>query len=117
MALNYCESCGSSFYVQDGQEWKRLCLPCWRANKRSEQGYWSPTVQLCNDLARAEAELTVARDRIGILEQALAQRANVELDPSMLRLLVQLTHPDKHNGSPAAAKAAAYLNDLRRTRR
>ena len=117
MAINTCSDCGSPFHVADDETWKTRCLPCWRASKGE---HWRPlgeAARLREELATAELKLGIANMRIEQLEAKLARTANVELDPSMLRLLVQLTHPDKHDNSPAAAKAAAYLNDLRRARR
>jgi hypothetical protein len=117
VALNYCETCGTPFHVQDGEEWKRLCLPCWRASKT---GYWRPTGEaerLREELETTRLVLNVAELRIAQLEAKLARTANVELDPAMLKLLTQLVHPDRHDNSAASNRAMAYLNDLRRARR
>ena len=44
----------------------------------------------------------------------VATPAGAGIEPGMLRRLIQLCHPDKHQGSEAATTATAYLLALRK---
>lgn len=116
-----CKQCGDRFEAD--QEWKTICLDCWKANRnRRDQ-------QLVEQLERRTRELEAEVDRyrrqsskqqleISRLELLLiSERGNREpprhngqaIPPDMLRRLIQLAHPDRHNGSEAATKATQWL--------
>jgi hypothetical protein len=64
--------------------WKRTCLLCWKQRKGVEAG---------------EARHPPARPLI---------------PGDVLRLLLQLVHPDRHGGSPASVKATQWLLEQRK---
>jgi len=108
--IRICASCGGSFYADE--DWKTVCLPCWKRRKRQEQAesqspYWAPVSATESKL---RSQLALANLRIAELEQRAAE---VELDPKTLRWLRQVAHPDKHNGSQLATEASVFLNALR----
>ena len=70
-------------YFKD-QPWKRICLTCYLAHKK--------------DAAPPQSEVTDPSKR---------------LDRDMWRRLVQLCHPDKHDGSETSAIATRFLLGLR----
>ena len=115
--IRHCATCGDAFEVAPEQaDWRHRCLSCWRASKKAQEtrrdpgGYWAPAPTE----ARLKRHLAAALGKVEQLEAELERRAEVELDPSMLKLLIQLTHPDKHSNSPGSIKATKYLNALRR---
>jgi len=94
-----CTACGAHFVRGADEQWKRLCLGCWREKK--SRTHDSATCAACYQrglaAGRAEAPSTPA------------------LDKTRLRELLQLVHPDKHAGSPLAVRITQWLNDLRRS--
>jgi hypothetical protein len=100
-----CEICGSSFTRGHDEDWKRKCLRCWRATKRTEQ--------------RDDADECMRWYRKGYaagLAAADAQRTPepAVLDAEHIRALIRLAHPDLHGGSELATRTTAWLLDLRR---
>jgi hypothetical protein len=81
-----CPCCEARTFFQD-QPWKRMCLSCYLAR---------------NPGKRRSAE------------PVLVAAAGIE--PEMLRRLIQLCHPDKHQGSESSNTATAYLLKLREAR-
>lgn len=103
-----CEHCGEVFDAD--AHWKRLCVPCWVKTKKAEG------IDTRDNLVDLRNELNCARRHIHYLEavlaeaEARAQNATPEaIPPDMLRVLLLLAHPDRHNGSKAANKATAWL--------
>lgn len=98
-----CKNCGRSFW-QD-EDWKLLCLDCWKARKRQEQSreaeLQSEVAQLRTSLAQLRLNLATARCE--------AAKARPLLDRKFLRRVVSLTHPDKHGGSEAATEVTQLL--------
>lgn len=82
-----CPACGAT-YLRD-KHWKKLCLPCWVKSKKA--------------------------DGFTLTPPAPAPTAP-QIEPEMLRRLLQLAHPDRHNGSEAAHKATLYLLALKEGR-
>ena len=72
----------------------RLCLRCWKASKRD---HTDATCVRCFEAGKAAGR----------------QNASVALDKTRLRELLQLSHPDKHNGSPLAQRITQWLNEQR----
>ena len=125
MERRKCPQCGNEFEAD--QPWKRVCLDCWIANKnRKEQ---RQAEQLQAEAARLRDENERYRrlhldqqSRIASLELALtAERSRSPspryngqaIPPDMLKRLIQLSHPDKHNGSEAATRATQWLLEQR----
>lgn len=104
-----CEECGDTFTRAPGESWKRLCLPCWKASPAARKAAPDRLAQLTAELAEARAES--ARLRLRVLARELdGQRAKPEgIPPDMLRRLVRLCHPDRHDGSESANQATAWL--------
>lgn len=113
--IRTCTCCGAAFEADE--PWKYLCLACWRARKEAEAG---DVGALALRGMKAELELAQARDRIQELEERvrevirLAERqaggAKPEFIPAdVLKVLLLLCHPDKHNGSPASTRATTWL--------
>ncbi len=79
-----CIACGGPFLRDDGEEWKRRCLPCWAASKgRTAPRPASPPDPIAHEV----------RER--------------------MRALLMLCHPDKHGGSALANRTTAWLLSLR----
>lgn len=85
--IDHCLTCHGPFTRDFDQTWKRLCLPCWRRAKGAAP---SP---------------------------AAAATPSAPLEPSRIRQLLQLVHPDKHAGSALANEVTQWLLDLRRAAR
>jgi len=73
-----CQDCSTAF---DGEHWQRLCWPCWRQRKQSD-------------------ELDRAYHR-GWLDGLAAdgKRASYpSVDPRLIERAIRLCHPDRHPG-------------------
>ena len=94
-----CTACGSAFYHSADERWKRLCLDCWRESKSKHD---SANCLRCYQRGLAAGRATAPPP------------PGPTFDRSQLRELLQLVHPDKHNGSPLSQRVTQWLNDLRR---
>lgn len=111
-----CEACGDTFTRTAGEDWKRLCLPCWKASPPAKKSAPGRLAQLTAELAEVRAERDRLRLRVLKLELD-GQRTKPEgIPPEMLRRLVRLCHPDRHGGSEAANEATAWLLAQRASR-
>jgi hypothetical protein len=81
-----CPCCEARTFFQDAP-WKLMCLSCYLARNPGKRRSTEPV---------------------------LVAAAGIE--PEMLRRLIQLCHPDKHNNSEASNTATAYLLALREAR-
>ena len=52
-------------------------------------------------------------ESLRFLKPQLVASKSSEFEPEMLRRLIQLTHPDRHQGSMAAHIASQYLQKLK----
>lgn len=52
-----CDECGAEFYQEPGQEWKKLCLQCWRL--QNENGF------LPSHFRNLKTALTIAESELG----------------------------------------------------
>ena len=81
-----CPACKARTFIQD-KPWKRVCVTCYLESNPSKRRTHEPVPVV---------------------------PAGVSIEPDMLRRLIQLCHPDRHNGSEAANVATAYLLALRK---
>jgi hypothetical protein len=87
-----CARCRSPFAQLRGEDWRRLCVVCFQADRDR-----------------------LAYDRgfeAGPLEGL--QAAQAAIPPERIRALLQLCHPDRHGGSALATSTTMWLLVLRR---
>ena len=96
-----CRGCGKAF--EPSRDYHHSCWDCWRADQLSAPPDAAAQVRLENQRLRSEVERL----------RALADQPKLGLDVATLRALVQLTHPDKHDGSPLAVRITQKLLQLR----
>jgi hypothetical protein len=87
--MRTCTTCGKSFTPR--REWERRCYACWRAERNELQALRAENDTLRREFARLKSETTPD----GFAEH--------------LPRLLQLAHPDRHNGSIASTTATAWL--------
>lgn len=109
MTRAVCTQCGNRFVRRADQDWKVLCLSCWKARAASGQKSKSPllaTVVAENERLRKQLACMRAE-----LAGALATRvpSKATIPGAMLKRLTHLCHPDRHCGSVAATKATQWL--------
>jgi hypothetical protein len=90
-----CQLCGETFYPD--QPWKTLCIPCFKISKQRENESTSELEELRSENFRLRYQLAIARPSIGAIPR------------DILKSLIRLAHPDRHNGSQAANDATAWL--------
>ena len=99
-----CTDCGTRFYRQADEAWKRRCLSCWKASKAGEK----PEAGEFLRGYRAGYEAGQASASAGSGPEPTA------LDKARVRQLLQLCHPDKHGGSDLAQRVTQWLNEIKR---
>ena len=122
MKRAHCQDCGKSFLREVDEDWKTRCIPCFKKSKRAEllsaDSYWIDRATAAESLAAtlqskvAHLEITVSN----LIGQSLRQPPPSRIDRELAehwRSLVQLVHPDKHNGSPGATRLTQWLNDVK----
>ena len=131
-----CPECGCIFFKD--AYWKRICFACWRRdndpfNRDSSNRPWlaAPTQvpgsrigDLALEVARLTAELATAKSLLGEIRSdnqrlarmivALEAQSKLALEPEMVKRLLYLCHPDKHNNSKPSIIATNYLMGLKR---
>lgn len=101
-----CDSCGEHFERQ--HYWQRLCWSCWRAKKDREQRQEAYNEGYCAGLAAGRKQRPPEPPPHNDLDDELLEH---------LPRLIQLCHPDRHDGSAAATAVTQWLLELRtRTR-
>lgn len=111
-----CEACGDTFTRTAGEDWKRLCLPCWKASPPAKKSAPGRLAQLTAELAEVRAERDRLRLRVLALELDGQRTKPKGIPPNMLKRLITLAHPDRHGGSEAANEATAWLLAQRTSR-
>ena len=81
-----CPTCNEPYFRD--YAWKATCVPCYLSAKKK----------------REAPEPSIRHIMVPV---------PTPIEPDMLRRLLFLVHPDKHNGSEAAAIATRYLLGLR----
>jgi hypothetical protein len=102
-AIGYqpCPECRKIFFRD--APWKRVCYECWVDSKDHGRHEHTRVDSLLE-------EIDFLRDRVRLLERSPTTMA---MDSTMLRRLLQLCHPDRHDNSQASVLATQYLLDLR----
>ena len=98
MGYATCKQCGDTFWRDEGEEWKRLCLDCWLEKKRKEDGR---EAELQQEIEQLRVSLANARRE--------AASARPLLDRRFIKRIISLTHPDKHGGSETATEITQQL--------
>ena len=91
-----CQQCSHSFWRNEDEAWKRICLSCWKKNKQKQ----------------AQQQQAGPDPFAGIGLRPSPPKTLV-IEPEMMRRLLHLCHPDKHNNSEAAQKATQWLLKIR----
>ena len=111
-----CHDCRREFLAL--AEWQIRCRRCYAAYKAATRA--PETTALEAEIARLRWELEEARaeaERWRRLATAKAKPPRVKAKPAIpakqWRRLIQLAHPDKHSGSPAATEATRWLLEQR----
>jgi hypothetical protein len=94
-----CENCGETFYVPPVDGWKTMCRACFRGDVNAK----ALVHQLQSEVADLRRQLT--RPRLS---------APSGFDIKQWQRLVQLRHPDKHQGSAASVTATQWLLSVRK---
>ena len=98
MGYATCKQCGGTFWRDEGEEWKRLCLDCWLEKKRKEDGRE----------AELQQEIEILRSNLATARRE-ADAARPLLDRKFIKRIVALTHPDKHGNSKVATEVTQQL--------
>lgn len=103
--MSTCSTCGSEF--ERKHSWQRLCWSCWRKQKDAEieTEAYSRGFTAGLEAARVRERAAQRQNHAGAMPDGLAD---------YLPRLIQLCHPDRHDGSSAATAVTQWLLELRR---
>jgi hypothetical protein len=87
--LALCPQCGLEFYKDE--YWKRICLNCFKRNK----GY-----------GHQQRQQVVTKP----------DNNTNQITPDILKKLIYLCHPDKHNNSQVATDMFVWLSKLKKSK-
>lgn len=129
-----CRKCGCEF--ETDKEWARECYSCWLEKKAGKERvaalestcrYWETIAKKGVDTQRLldlekqveelEQENTELRFRVMMSSGGFTAFRGAGMPGDLqqqLPRLIQLCHPDKHGGSPAANEVTAWLLKQRR---
>lgn len=118
-----CETCKRTFIPDEGFEYTRSCLVCWK----KEKGYTLTKADLAFERLQQHFD-----EKVGALEKAVAEEkekteaavkkakarakgnsGESTLTGPRLKALIRLCHPDKHGNSELATEVTKWLLDLR----
>ena len=119
-----CCDCGTVFFREADEDWKKRCVPCFKKAKRAEStpvviesGYWiDRAAALQSQVAMLQSQVEQQAATIRILSNRPAAAAPSRLDRELAehwRSLLQLVHPDKHGGSQGATRITQWLNEIK----
>lgn len=83
--IRSCQKCRKPFSADE--EWKKICLPCWIKGRNDEK-----------NVNKEKIDAVVYRD----------------LDGDLLKKLIYLCHPDKHNGSAMSNEVTKLLLSIKK---
>lgn len=128
-----CPKCGTKF--EQDQPWKKVCRDCYFVAKEERESrnfdqlkeqvsYWKAKAGGEGDpeeVTRLRSKVDQLQSEIIRLQLALMTAKNQPppryngstIPQEMLRRLIQLAHPDRHNGSEASTKATRWLLEQR----
>jgi hypothetical protein len=86
-----CKQCGEYFHAD--QDWKHICIGCFKENKRKER----------------EQEQFREQFRYKPGKSTYQTPPAPAIPPDMLKVLIMLCHPDRHQGKQMATEATQWL--------
>lgn len=110
-----CCDCGKPFTRTLDESWKIRCFPCFKKSK--EESIWRDRVNAADQkIAKLEQQLRQQALTIKVLLSKMdAHKSSLETEiQDHWRTLIQLVHPDKHNGSEAATRATQWLLSVKK---
>lgn len=127
MPYKICENCEESFHHDYGEEWKTVCIKCFKRRKSMERGESDPDSVFVDrvELARLRRDANFYKDQYFTLlasqngyrptpPPSAGSKILEKLSP-LIKDLIVLCHPDRHGGSdPRAVRTTQVLLDLRK---
>jgi hypothetical protein len=104
-ATRRCSACRTPIPAVE-PAWKLLCRECFVTSKKREHA------ELLDEVGELHLQIADLRAEVAVLRSQ--QRSAIE--PAMVRVLLQLAHPDRHGNSAAANKATQCFLSLKRER-
>jgi hypothetical protein len=103
----FCKDCEREFEIEPHEKpWRTRCYACWSASRRGSSDRDTPASRWGNG---SDTQLQALRDKVEFLTREVERLRARSLSQKDHRLLLQLAHPDRHNGSPASVAATQLL--------
>ncbi len=104
-----CILCGERFWRDYDEEWKRLCLPCWKAKKNKV----TPSHDPC-EIERLRAQIYALEAMRDALQEELLRLQDLAHIGAVVQERAKdflfLVHPDKHGGDHRALEISQWIN-------
>lgn len=127
-----CPRCKEIFKVHVLDNWKRICLACWKKEKRAAESFSSRSSQqtrstnnfdnefeakieinrLKMELRAKELELQMTKMELFSAKRQQPASRNSQFTPEELKRLRMLCHPDRHGNSELSNKMTKKLNEI-----
>ena len=120
--MKACRKCGGMFNYNDGEEWKRDCLPCWIKEKNGEKkapneskfsGGHLHEEKLQEQVRQLTSRVRKLQDENATLRfQVHYGKPSGQFDADTLKRIRMLVHPDKHGNSAMSNEITQLINKL-----
>lgn len=126
MPAVHCRDCGRLF-DNDGYAWKTRCLDCYIDHKQGQEERQARAqtggqylgrgellqivTELTNDVETLQRKLTAAeQENLRLrLDKTKSRPSNGAIPEDLLKRMIRLCHPDRHDNSPSANTVTQWL--------
>jgi hypothetical protein len=103
--VRQCVTCGSRL-PSDAKSYVTKCTTCFKLSKQLELNRLQETIEeLEQELAATKYRLVVAQAQIG---------RHITLDGNLVKKMLVLCHPDRHDNSPVSNEVTRVLIQMRK---
>lgn len=116
--MKVCRKCGEMFNYNEGEDWKKDCLPCWLKEKNGEKKAAPKHVYETRGAEKIlRDEIKALKMKIFNMEsemrwQAMNTKPSSQFDAATLKRIRMLVHPDKHGNSAMSNEITQLINKL-----
>jgi len=120
MYMKACSKCSAMFGYNEGEEWKKICIDCWKLEKNGKAPKKATTVKgqsyeqvLEKRIRQYEADIQALRFENAFLKKNTGPIfGGKNISNEDLKRIRMLVHPDKHGNSAMSNSMTQLINKL-----